>query len=63
MDSLIKRKYELTRCINCKKEYKIVHIIYPTNMEGRHESFYVCPYCGHETVVHLLGNEDITFYK
>lgn len=63
MSDLIKKRYERTVCRKCGKEFTIVHIIYPTNMEGKHESYYCCPYCNDPTTVHLLGNEDIDSEK
>lgn len=63
MKDLIKKRYEPTKCFKCGKEFKIVHITYPSNMEGKRESYYVCPYCGDATMVHLLGNEDIDSEK
>ena len=64
MDDLIKKHYECTKCPKCGREFKIVHITYPTNMEGKHhDSYYSCPYCNDTTIVHLRGNEDIDSEK
>lgn len=63
MKDLIKRRYKCTKCSKCGKDYKIVYITYPMNMEGKHDSYYCCPYCGDTTIVHLRGNEDISSEK
>ena len=63
MKDLIKKRYETTTCSKCGKEFKVVHITYPTNMESNHDSSYCCPYCDNVTIVHLRGNEDIDSEK
>ena len=63
MKNLIKTKTEKTKCAKCGRNFEIVWTYYPCNMEGRHESYYTCPYCGEISNMILRGNEDVDSKK
>ena len=60
---VIMNKEEIITCSKCEKNFILIHIEYPCKLEGKHESYYCCPYCNDATMVHLLGNEDVDTKK
>ncbi len=54
----------IKRCEECGKEYIKRIECYPSNVDEKRESYYVCPWCNHVIEkVYLRGNEEIYTYK
>lgn len=50
-------------CSKCKNMFVLIHKYYPSRLDDKRESYYVCPYCGNETRIFLQGNEDVDTRK
>ena len=60
---MIKERREKHNCIVCKKDCMVVWITYPSKLDEKRDSYYLCPYCNEKYDVHLLGNEDVDSEK
>ena len=47
-------KLEKKKCEKCGKDFQLKWIYYPTKLDEKRKSYFVCPYCGNITNVHII---------
>ncbi len=68
MKNLIKRvrETEVQTCKVCGEKYYVEHIYYPSKLDEKRKSFYMCPHCESQesaVMVSVLGDEDVDTVK
>ena len=60
---MIEKRKQKQTCSKCKKEFMLIWKTYPSKLDEKRDSYYICPYCDEKYDVRLLGNEDVDTEK